>query len=267
MFHYCLSHMLQKEEVYILIIVGSSLFLLVAFFLVLFVLYFFKKKKQILLEKELLKKTFTENLLQSQLEIQEQTLRHISYELHDNLGQVASLIKINLNTLQLNDSFKASEKIEITKDLTRQLISDLKSLSVSLNADRITRQGLVKALETEVERLNKTGQFTATLIQESDIPSVNNDTAVIVYRMAQEILNNAIKHSGAKQIKVSFHASKNLFTLAVTDDGVGFNVEEKMNGGGAGLHNLQNRARLINAQLIIQSTPQNGTTISIELPI
>jgi signal transduction histidine kinase len=259
--------MLQKEEVYILIIVGSSLFLLVAFFLVLFVLYFFKKKKQILLEKELLRKTFNENLLQSQLEIQEQTLQHISHELHDNLGQVASLIKINLNTLQLNEPVKAMEKIETTKDITRQLITDLKLLSVRLGSDRITRTGLTKAMETEVERLNKTGQFSATFRQEGNMPGIDNDKAVILYRMAQEILNNTVKHSNAKQINVSLNASENLFTLAFTDDGVGFNIEEKMNSGGAGLFNLQNRARLINAQLTIQSTPHNGTTICIELPI
>jgi signal transduction histidine kinase len=259
--------MLQKEEVYILIVVGSSLFLLVAFFLVLFVLYFFKKKKQILLEKELLKKTFNENLLQSQLEIQEQTLQHISHELHDNLGQVASLIKINLNTLQLNEPVKAAEKIETTKDITRQLITDLKLLSVRLGSDRITRTGLTKALETEVERLNKTGQFSATLTQEGNTPGIDNDKAIILYRMAQEILNNMVKHSGAKHIGVLLNSSKNLFTLAFTDDGVGFNIEAKMNSGGAGLFNLQNRARLINAQLIIQSTPHNGTTIRIELPI
>ena len=259
--------MLQKEEVYILIIVGSAVFLLVAFFLVLFVAYFLKKKKQILLEKELLKKTFNENLLQSQLEIQEQTLRHIGHELHDNLGQVASLIKINLTTLQLDNIAKATEKIEDTKDLTRQLITDLKSLSISLGADRIAQTGLTKALETEVERLNKTGQFTASINQESNIPVLDNDKAVILYRMAQEILNNIVKHSGAKQIAVLLNASENLFTLAFTDDGVGFDIEEKKYSGGAGLNNLQNRARLINAQLTMQSTRGNGTRVTIELPL
>jgi signal transduction histidine kinase len=241
-------------------------FLLLGLFIILLAALYSNKQAKNKNEKLKMQSQFAQTLLQSQLEIQEQTLQHISHELHDNLGQVASLIKINLNTLQLNDSFKATKKIEITKDLTRQLISDLKSLSVSLSADRITKDGLVKALETEVERLNKTEQFTATLTQDGDTPPIGNDKAVILYRMAQEILNNTVKHSNAKQIKVSLNASENLFTLAFTDDGVGFNVEAKMNSGGAGLFNLQNRARLINAQLTIQSTPHNGTTIRIELP-
>ena len=200
------------------------------------------------------------------MEIKEQTLQHISYELHDNLGQVASLIKINLNTLNLDDKGKSLEKIAETKELTRQLIGDLKSLSVSLGSGRIVQTGFVKLLEIEIERLNKTGQFSGNLIQQGNLPMIQNDKVVILYRMAQEILNNSVKHSSAKQITVSLTSSGNLFTLAFSDDGVGFNIEEKMNSG-AGLVNLQNRARLINAQLIMQSTPGNGSQVTIQLPL
>ena len=242
-------------------------FLLLGLFIIFLSLLYSKKQIRNRKEKERIQSQFAQTLLQTQLEIQEQTLQHIGYELHDNLGQVASLIKINLNTLNLNDTAKAAEKIETTKDLTRQLIADLKSLSVSLGADRIAKTGLAKALETEVERLNKTGQFTASLIQEGNIPAMDNDKAVILYRMAQEILNNMVKHSGATQITVLLKASENLFTLAFNDDGVGFDVAEKMNSDGAGLQNLQNRARLINAQLILQSTPGNGSSATIELPL
>lgn len=249
-------------------IIGFAIaFLLLGAFIILLSVLYSNKQMRNRREREKLQSQFSQTLLQSQLEIQEQTLQHISHELHDNLGQVASLIKINLNTLQLKDTAKATEKIETTKDLTRQLITDLKSLSVSLGADRIAQTGLVKALETEVERLNKTGQFTASFIQEGNIPAMDNDKAVILYRMAQEILNNMVKHSGAKQITVLLSASENLFTLAFNDDGVGFDIEEKKYGGGAGLNNLQNRARLINAQLTMQSTLGNGTRVTIELPL
>jgi signal transduction histidine kinase len=249
-------------------IIGFAIaFLLLGAFIILLSVLYSKKQMRNRTEREKLQSQFAQTLLQSQLEIKEQTLQHISHELHDNLGQVASLIKINLTTLQLNDTAKATEKIEDTKDLTRQLITDLKSLSVSLGADRITQTGLAKALETEVERLNKTGQFAASLTQEGNVPAMNNDKAVILYRMAQEILNNMVKHSSAKQIAVLLKGSGNLFTLAFNDDGIGFNIEEKAKSGGAGLNNLQNRARLINAQLTMQSTPGNGTRVTIELPL
>jgi signal transduction histidine kinase len=242
-------------------------FLLLGAFILLLSVSYSKRQARNREEKQKMQSQFAQTLLQSQLEIQEQTLRHISHELHDNLGQVASLIKINLTTLQLDDATKATEKIEITKDLTRQLIADLKSLSVSLGADRIAQTGLAKALETEVDRLNKTGQFTATLAQVGQLPTIENDKAVILFRMAQEVLNNMVKHSGAKQIALLLKASGNLFTLAFSDDGVGFDIDEKKNSGGAGLQNLQNRAKLINAQLNIHSTPGNGTSVTIELPL
>lgn len=259
--------MLQKQEVYILIIVASIVFLLVAFFLFFFVLYFLRKKKQILLEQELLKASFAQTLLESQLEIQEQTLQHISKELHDNLGQVASLIKINLHTIQVIEANKATQKLEDTKELTRQLISDIKALSVSLGADRITQGGLAKALETEIERLNRTDQFVATFEEEGNIIGLDNDKAIILYRMVQEGLNNMVKHSEAKHINLKLSSTENLIILALSDDGKGFDLQERIiNGTGAGLNNLQKRATLINAKLTMQSSIGNGTQVTIELP-
>ena len=209
----------------------------------------------------------SQTLLQAQLEIQEQTHQHIGKELHDNLGQVASLIKINLNTLKLSDTEKEVTKLADTKDLLRQMIADIKSLSVSLGADRLTQSGLIKAIETDIERINKTDEFTASLQIDGAIPVIGNDTAIILYRMVQEVLNNMVKHSKATQINCVIRFSENLLTLVLSDNGVGFNMDEKLNGGGAGLRNLQNRARLINAQFNTQTSPGAGTKISIQLPL
>ncbi len=221
--------------------------------------YFLKKEKQQLVAK------YAQLLLQSQIEIQEQTLQHIGQELHDNLGQVASLIKINLNTLKLEDTAATMEKIESTKGLTRQLIADIKSLSVSLGSDRVKQAGLVKAIEVEVERLNKTRQFIVTCQVGAAIPEIDTDKATILFRMAQEILNNAVKHSKAKHISISINNCNKLFILAFEDDGIGFNTEDNRHSTGAGLRNLTSRANLIEAQLHIQSLPGNGTRATIEL--
>lgn len=219
------------------------------------------------LEKQTLRAEFSQTLLQSQLEIQEQTLQHISREVHDNLGQVASLIKINLNTLNLDDPAAARPKLETTKDLLRQMIGDLKALSVRLSGDRIARSGLIKALETEVERMNKTGVFETTW--KADVPDLQleSDKEIILYRMTQELLNNIIKHSGATQVFITVTATEKFFILAISDNGAGFDVEDKKRNGGAGLQNLQNRARLINATLDLQSETGKGTRVTIELPL
>jgi len=255
------------EEIFYSIIVGVILMLFLAIVFILSIVRYQKRALIYKQERQQLESEFSKILLQSQLEIQEQTLQHISYELHDNLGQVASLIKIHLNTLQLNDQIKAEQKVEEAKELTRQLITDLKLLSVSLNSDRIVQSGLVKGLEIEVDRLNKTGQFESSFYAEGSIPELKSDTTIILYRMVQEAINNAVKHSQATHINITLKVIENLLTLDISDDGVGFNIEEKRKSRGSGMMNLQNRAKLIHADLFIESSPENGTNISIELPI
>jgi len=249
-------------------LIGSCLLFLLFFFFLILLLYKINVKQNSFITKEhQLKSQFAQTLLQSQIEIQEQTLQHLSRELHDNLGQVASLIKINLNTLQLNDQQKLVAKIEDTKELTRQLIADIKSMSVSLGSDRIEQAGLVAVIETEVERLNKTGEFFARLEVTGSTPWIDKDRAVILYRMTQEVLNNIIKHSRARNISIVVHNTILAFTLSITDDGIGFNTSDLSTESGAGLYNLKNRAALINATLQVQSAPGAGTKIFIDLPL
>jgi len=227
------------------------------------------RRKKIAFDIQVLEieKQYREELLKVQLETQEQALQYLSDELHDNLGQVASLIKLNLHTIRLSDNIKEKEKLENTINLTRQLITDIKSLSVSLSGDHLRRTGLLKAIETDVEQINKTEKFIATFTLENDIPHIANDKAIILYRMTQEVLNNMVKHSEAKEIQVKLLSTENSIILALSDDGKGFDVEDKMkNGSGAGLHNLYKRAALINAALTIQSSYGNGTQVTIELP-
>lgn len=259
--------LLQVSEIQLTIILGSFV---VVFFAIILILTIIQYKQRILkhqIEKDKLNQKFSQTLLQSQLEIKEQTLRHIAYELHDNLGQIASIIKINLNTLQLDDQEKSAQKIEDTKDLTRQLITDLKSLSTSLNRDLIAKIGLLKGKENEVNRLNKTGEFVAELKVEGGTLPLDENTTIILYRMVQEIVNNIVKHSAAKHIEFIATFTENLFTLVVSDDGVGFDIEQKLHSGGAGLLNLQSRAELIHAQFSIQSSPRFGTKVCIDLPL
>jgi len=221
----------------------------------------YRKRKR---EHDELKERFERERLKIQVEIQEETLQHISREVHDNLGHTASLIKINLNTIFTDDTV-AAEKIEDTKELTRQLIADLKQLSVSMNSSRIIHKGLLQAIRTEVERLNKTGAITATLTVEGDMPAIENDKAVVVYRMVQEVINNILKHSKATDILIVIHCIKNIVDLELSDNGIGFDAETVSGNEGAGLYNLKNRAALINASVNIKSVIGRGTVVSIRL--
>ncbi len=248
-------------------ITAFFVFLMLVFFIVITLALRYRRRRK---ENEEMKAAFSEQLLKSQVEIQEQTLQHVSRELHDNIGQAASLIKINLTTLQIENTEVALAKIDNSKQLLRQLIIDIKLLSTSLNGDKISKVGLFKALQNETDKINKTGVFTANFIQHDHVPQVVEEKAIIIYRMVQEILNNALKHSQAEKISINAYYRKNTFILTVNDNGIGFNVEEKladMNDTGNGLINLQKRAAVINGTVLFKSHSGIGTETTITIPL
>ena len=149
-----------NADIILAIFVATTVLLILSSFGIIFTIIYKKKQHAHQNERKLLQVRFQEELLKSQLEIKEGTLRYIAYELHDNLGQIASLIKINLNTLSLTDEEKAARKIEDTKDLVRQLIYDLKSLSMSLNSDRVIQVGII-------------GEFTTSKFKKQFLPIIN----------------------------------------------------------------------------------------------
>lgn len=257
---------MEVSEITYLIFFGSITFILFATFIVLLIFRYYKRNNKYQSDLTLLKFEQQKALLQSQIEIQEQTLQQVSRELHDNLGISASLIKIHLTTLPLTNTELLPGKVEETKELVRQLLTDIKSLSIGLDGDRVVRIGLLKAIGTEVERIYKTGQFNITLTQDGTRFELDPGKSTILYRMVQEILNNAVKHSGAKNINVNVGTSDKSLILAISDDGCGFDWEAKKNSGGAGLFNLINRANLIQAALSFQSATGSGTTVTIQLP-
>src|SRR5262245_34528318 len=127
------------SEIVIFVITGIIIFLMLSGFIISFLYVHKNSQMKNLQEKLMLETQFSQTLLQTQLEIQEQTLQQISNELHDNIAQVASLIKMSLYTIKLNDTVKAEQKLEDIKELTRQLIGDIKSLSINFNGDRIAQ--------------------------------------------------------------------------------------------------------------------------------
>ena len=155
-----------------------------------------------LTEKEEMKNTFQKTLLQTQLEIQEQTLKNISQEIHDNVGQVLTLAKLNLATTTVADE-AASEKIKTSQQLIGKAIQDLRDLSRSLNTDYVEEMGLVRSVEYELELLQKTGTIATELNIEGKIIKFNKHTELILFRIVQETIHNIMKHAEAKKISAS----------------------------------------------------------------
>lgn len=232
--------------------------LLFIFFISLAVRY--RKRKK---ENELLQTSYLLELQNVHLEIKEEILHHVSRELHDNLGQIASLIKINLNTINTDPlPAETGEKIEETRKLMRRLTRDIKILSVGmhkLNPD----QPFLDMAKNEISQLNKTGLFKASLTVSNDFTEPQQEKSLMVFRMVQEVINNTIKHSQATELKASFFGKDGASVIELQDNGIGFDTSQAASGDSSGLVNLRNRARLINATLKINSKPAAGTTVTI----
>lgn len=251
--------------------VGTLLMLLLAFLIMSFLLFYQKRYTQHQHELNTVKEKYNQEILQTQLEIKEQTLQNISQEIHDNIGQVLSLAKLNLSTLPAIEEPSVATKLTNTKELVSKAIQDLRNLSKTLDSDRVSEAGLYQALRFEMEQIEKTGAFTTRVQLKGTERQLEHPKEIIIFRIAQEALNNVIKHARAQTIIVTVTYLSQQFLLTITDDGIGFDVpalqQIEVYQKGSGLRNMYNRAKLIGGQLSIHSVPGQGTVTSLHLSL
>jgi two-component system, NarL family, sensor kinase len=252
------------------VIVGTVLILGLCFFVIFNLLLFYYKRSKHLKERDRMQLNFQQEILRTQLEIQEQTLKTISEEIHDNIGQALSLAKLKLNTLKYDQPDLLVEKINDSRELVSKAIRDLRDLSRSLNTDSIASMGLVRAIEQELELFRKSG-FQTTLYTEGEVRKMEPQQELILFRIVQESLNNIIKHADAKTIRVTALYTENELDLQVEDDGKGADASQLDMEGNSfkslGLRNMSNRARMIGGTFTIHSVPGNGTIIKLNIPL
>ena len=255
------------EDVRQIIWAAVAIFVSLALFIVFFALLFNNKKNKLIKDKRLMKANFEQELLQTQLEIQEQTIKTISQEIHDNVGQVLSLAKLNLNTLSFSEGADKQQKIENSISLVGKAINDLRDLSRSMNGDKIADLGLQEAIENELKIIQNTGQFSTNITITGKPYKLKAQNEMVIFRIVQESLNNILKHSKAQNIVADINYEPDLYKLFIRDDGSGFEVSSLEAGKtGIGLKNMQSRAALIGAVFSIESAGHTGTTVSIQLP-
>lgn len=258
----------QTNQIIAIVIGITFFFLLVAGLLVLYIYVYNNKKKQLIQDKLKMQKQFENTLLQSQLEVQEQTRQYIAEELHDNVGALSSLIKINLNLVsQTSSNEKRAALIEDSKVLVKTLIGDLKQLVIGLNTNVIKNHGLVNAVRNDIQRIEKLQLFHISFSVTGEERSLSDDRQLILYRICQELLNNIVKHAQPATVTMNMKFEENGLVITLADDGRGFDTVAALNNiNASGLTNLHNRARLIGALLTLTSRPGQGTECIINIP-
>jgi two-component system NarL family sensor kinase len=252
------------------IIIATTLFVVIlAGFIIVLVKLFDKARKNFALEKESINKEFETILLRAQLEIQEQTLQNVSQELHDNIGQELTFVKLSINTINLSRLEETHDKLEESKRLISKTIQDLRNLSKTLNTGFISEIGLPSAIEYQLSFLQKTGEYKTNLRVSGKVYKNQAFVDIVLFRIVQELINNVIKHAEASCITIDLDYLDEQIIIIVKDNGKGFDSHDsdfQHKEKGLGLRNMNNRVAMINGKITVNSESGKGTEVIIKVP-
>ncbi|KAF2330858.1 hypothetical protein SAMN06265220_1011131 [Flavobacterium nitrogenifigens] len=254
---------MERKEIQLLVIsLGIVFFTLIVILLVIF-FYFLKKKNKFLVEKMEADLYFQSELVKTRIEIKDQTLCEISKELHDNIGQIISVAIMQLNICISSKDVQMNELKDL-KTLLAKSLDELRILSRIINKDNLLQNNFLEAIQQDLERIKKLKKIKFNFNQIGAVPTINKEHELIIYRIFQEALHNSLKHSRSDLFDVHIETTDSLFTLKLKDFGIGYDLEKS--NSGIGLNNMKLRAKLIGAELILNSD-NTGTSVTIEYPL
>ncbi len=199
-------------------------------------------------------------------EIQQATLNNISQEIHDNVGQLLSLTKMQLNLIEASE-VKDNNLISEAKDNISKAMTDLRDLAKGMSSDRIQLLGLYDSVSQEAVRINKVGRLQVQVSSKGNNKEPEHKKQLVVFRVIQECFQNILKHAQANHVLVSFTYLPDSFEVVIKDDGVGFDYQPgSPSSEGLGLMNIFNRIHLVGGEVTLNSAPGVGTSVHIKVP-
>lgn len=244
------------EENNLVIIFTITLFIVVLTMIFIYAV-FIKKKTTLLIEQKEKDLRFEKELATSQVEMKEQTLNYIGQELHDDLGQKLSVVRLRQN--QLITKLKNNEKEDLIElnELLGECIQDIRNLSKTLITEQIIHFGLAESVEREVHRIKKLKLLKIEFITQKQDIDISPKHGLILFRIIQESINNILKHSKAKNVSIQMEDDCEKLHISISDNGKGFDTSIIQDG--SGLKNMELRAKLIHSELSIHSELNKGT--------
>ncbi|HKW10726.1 MAG TPA: MASE1 domain-containing protein [Gemmatimonadaceae bacterium] len=192
----------------------------------------------------------------------------IARDLHDDVSQQLAALGISLSALKrhLPNDPAMREEVAALQSQAMRAADDLRALSHELHPAALRHAGLVPAMAELCSQYGRGDSMRAVLSAKPRDISVSDDVALCVYRVTQEALRNAARHSGAHGALVTLHTSENALDLQIADDGMGFDENAARRRGGLGLTSIDERVRLVGGTVRVDSSPGHGTRISIRVP-
>jgi signal transduction histidine kinase len=196
-----------------------------------------------------------QEVMRSEREATQQTLREIGAELHDNVGQVLTVAQMGLRAM--HDKPFPDPRLLAAGEAVDRSIEEVRRLGQTLNSDLWRHRTLAEAIDAEAARIERVARVRTLVHVIGDLPALEPDTITVLYRVFQEVVNNALKHSGADTLTVTL-GGEPYFTLSVADNGAGFHASDAAKG--SGLLNIQRRCALIGFTATCTTSPGAGCT-------
>jgi len=256
----------QSQEVVIALVACMLVFIGLAVVILLFLYLYQRRRYMQQQEMTVMRQQFTEQSLQAQLEIQEQTFKAISEEIHDNVGQLLSLARVQINII--DESGRLDKTVlHAARENVGKALMELRDLSKGLHPERLQHLSIHETLLQETERLNRAGNLKASIIAEGVFRELESKKRLILFRVLQECTQNCLKHAEATELLITFNYREKDVAVSVRDNGKGFDEAQVIaRREGQGLDNIRNRVRLTGGKCEIVSAPMSGTEISLTIP-
>jgi signal transduction histidine kinase len=269
--------MLNNESPYLLIVIGTTILILMGIVLIIFVAYYQQKqlKRNLQQQKQIqeLKDEMQRQLLESALEVQEVERVRIAKDLHDEVGAMLSATKMSFNQLlrKIDNTTDLATLGKQTKELLDESIGHVRRISKELVPSTLEEFGLMSAIDEFIQKIYLASGVLFVFSHEGVDTNQRFDKKIelTIYRIAQELVNNALKHAEAQQITLKIATQVNKIIFIFTDNGKGFDLESVRKDPklGLGMRNIESRLSVINGKLDIKSILGQGTNTVIEIPI
>lgn len=188
-------------------------------------------------------------------------MNYIRQELHDDLGQKLSVARLMTNKISFSEDHDRLEIADEINLLLGECIQDIRNLSKVFITKQVKQFGFIESLEREIFRIKRLELMNVDYQNNNQDLKIASDHGLILFRIVQECINNVIKHSRSKEMKLLVEDTPKIIKIMINDDGVGFNLETENDG--SGLRSMASRAQLIGAKLSISSVENQGTKATI----
>ncbi|MBD2754532.1 sensor histidine kinase [Spirosoma validum] len=250
------------------IAVGTAVLLMMAIFIIIFVAYYQQKQaKQQLALKEL-QAQHRRELMAATFKGQEEERKRLAEDMHDGIGTMLSITKMSLNQLEqkLGGEMQVGFEFQKTRSMIDETMTNVRRISRNLVPTTLERFGLLAALEELVDRAND-GDLEMQLIYPESSTQFSPNLELMLYRITQELVNNAIRHARARHITIQLVSFDNEIRLSVVDDGIGFDFDAIMENrqGGLGLRTIESRLNVVNGYVTFDVAPGRGSQIHVQV--